>query len=106
MVASLALGAATLLFGANLLLGVLVQSRVVSTAAFGWVHHVLFFLVAAAAVAAVAVGLLSRRWGVLPLVVPVAAYAVLPRYAGGTPRHRRLALGVVPFYALALVLVR
>ena len=105
MVASVALVTATLLFGLNLLLGVAVQERLVDTSGVRWVHHGLFFLVAASAVAAVALGLLTRTWGVLALSPALAAYVVLPRTRGGTTRHRRLALGVVPFYALALVLV-
>ena len=106
MVATVALVVASVLVVANLLLGFAVQQRVVDTSAVRWVHHGLFFLVAASATAAVALGLLTRTWGVLALVPALGAWVVLPRTTGGTTRHRRLALGVMPFYALALVLVR
>lgn len=96
---------ATLLFLANLALGGLVQTHAVDTSGARWVHHTLFFLVAASAVLALGVGLLASRWGILALTPALAAYAVLPRLPGGTPRHRGLALAVVPFYVLALVLV-
>jgi hypothetical protein len=70
-----------------------------------WLHHALFFAVAASAVLEVAVGLLTRTWGALALAPALGAWLVMPRLAGGTTWHRGAALGVMPFYALALLLV-
>ena len=99
------LPSATALFAANLALGVLVQQRLVDTARIRWVHHALFLAVAASAAATVAAGVLTRTWGVLALLPALVAWALLPRTRGGTTRHRALALGVVPWYALAAVLL-
>lgn len=98
------LAAATLLYVANLVLGLLVQRGTVSTRGVRWVHHVLFAAVAGSAAATVAAGLLTRTWWVLPLLPALVVWSLLPRTRGGTPRHRALALAVMPCHALAAVL--
>lgn len=89
------------LYVANLALGMGVQFRVVSTRRFRWVHHALYAVVFAGALAA-ALGLIltgSRWW---PLALTLGALAALPRYRGGTRQHMGLAaLGFVG-YAIAL----
>lgn len=86
---------------ANLALGVGVQFKLVSTRRFRWVHHALYGLVFAGALAA-ALGLIltGSRWWALTLTL--GALAALPRYRGGTRQHMVLAaLGFVG-YAMAL----
>ncbi|RKS72451.1 hypothetical protein CLV35_2695 [Motilibacter peucedani] len=92
-------------YACNVLLGVLVQRRLVDTSGVRWLHHALFFAVAASATAAVGAALLTRTWPALLLAPALGAWLVMPRLPGGTTRHRATALGVMPFYALALVLV-
>ncbi len=90
------------LYVANLLLGVGVQFRLVSTRRFRWVHHALYALVFAGALAGT-LGLIltgSRWWA---LVLTLGALAVLPRFRGGSRPHALLAaLGFVG-YVIALV---
>jgi hypothetical protein len=74
----------------------------VDTGPFRWLHHALFFLVAASAVAAVAVGFFlgePYRWTLLPVL---ALFAVLPRVRAGTVGHAALACGALVFYAWSL----
>ena len=70
--------AATLLFLANFVLGVLVHFGVVDTKAFRWLHHALFFAVFASAALAVGVGFL--RDAPYPLGAPARP---LRRFAAG-----------------------
>lgn len=85
----------------NLLLGVGVQFRLVSTRRIHWVHHALYAVVFAGAFAAM-LGLIvagSRWW---PLILTVLALGFLPRFRGGSRQHMALAgLGFVG-YVLAL----
>lgn len=94
--------AATGLFLANFVLGVLVQFGVVDTKPFRWLHHALFFAVFVSAAAAVAVGFWQGepyRWILLPVL---ALYAVLPRVRAGTAGHAALAGAAMIFYATGL----
>jgi peptidoglycan/LPS O-acetylase OafA/YrhL len=95
--------AATMLFVANFLLGILVQLRLVDTKPFRWLHHALFFAVFVSAAAAVAVGFWQAapyRWALAPVL---ALFAVLPRVRAGTAGHAALAVGAMIFYAAGLV---
>lgn len=95
--------AATALFLANFVLGVLVQFGVVDTKPFRWLHHALFFAAFASAALAVAVGFWQGapyRWALLPVL---ALYTVLPRVRAGTAGHAALACGAMIFYATGLV---
>src|SRR3712207_2867392 len=95
--------AATALFLANFVLGVLVQFGVVDTKPFRWLHHALFFAVFASAALAVSVGFLQGapyRWALLPVL---ALYLVLPRVRAGTAGHAALASCAMIFYATGFV---
>jgi isoprenylcysteine carboxyl methyltransferase (ICMT) family protein YpbQ len=90
---------AATLFAANFLLGVLVQFRIVDTKPFRWLHHALFFLVAASAALAAAWGIFSGAaygWLLLPVLL---AYFFLPRVRAGTFGHAALASFALIFYA-------
>ena len=96
--------AASVLFAANFVLGVLVQFRVVDTKPFRWLHHALFFAVCVSAVLAVAAGFWQGepyRWALLPVL---ALFFFLPRVRAGTPGHAALAAAAMVFYAAALAL--
>lgn len=96
--------AACALFLANFALGVLVQLGLVDTKPFRWLHHALFFLVAASAVAATVAGFLAAepyRWTLLPAL---ALFVVLPRVRAGTAGHAALACGALVCYVAALTL--
>jgi hypothetical protein len=54
---------AAILFLANFALGVLVQSGIVDTKPFRWLHHALFFAVFASAAVAVGVGFVQGAPG-------------------------------------------
>lgn len=95
--------AATMLFVANFLLGILVQFRLVDTKPFRWLHHALFFAVFASAAAAAVVGFWQGapyRWALLPVLV---LFTVLPRVRAGTAGHAALAVAALVFYAAGLV---
>lgn len=90
------------LYVLNLMLGVGVQFRLVSTRRIHWVHHALYAVVFAGAFAAM-LGLIltGSRWWALTLTI--FALGLLPRYRGGSRGHIALAsLGFVG-YALALL---
>jgi polyferredoxin len=89
------------LYIANLALGVGVQFKLVSTKRWHWVHHALYAVVFAGALAATLGSVvLGARWW--PMVLTLGALAVLPRYKGGSRPHMTLAtLGFVG-YVLAL----
>lgn len=94
--------AAAAVYGLNLLLGVAVQLRLVSTRRHRWVHHALYaivfgFALAASAVAWAAAG--PERW---PLLGVVAILAAFPRARGRTLAHATLGLAGAAAYALAL----
>lgn len=92
------------LFAANFALGVLVQLGLVDTKPFRWLHHALFFLVAASAVVAVAWGFFRGepyRWALLPAL---ALFTVLPYVPAGTRGHVALACGALACYGGALAL--
>jgi hypothetical protein len=90
------------LYIANLMLGVGVQFRLVSTKRWHWVHHALYAVVFAGALAATLGLVLSgARWW--PLALTLGALAVLPRYKGGSRPHMMLAVLGFVGYALALV---
>lgn len=96
--------AATGLFLANFILGLLVQFGIVDTTPFRWLHHALFFAAFAAAALAVASGFrldAPYRWTLLPVLV---LYAVLPRIRAGTAGHAALACGALVFHAIGFVL--
>jgi hypothetical protein len=90
------------LYIANLALGVGVQFKLVSTRRFRWVHHALYAVVFAGALAAtIGLVLSGQRWW--PLALTLGALSVLPRHRGGSRPHMALAtLGFVG-YVLALV---
>ena len=93
---------ASILFGLNFALGVLVQFGIVDTKPFRWLHHALFFAVFASAALAVAAGFWEEapyRWVLLPVL---ALYAVLPRVRAGTAGHAALAGAALVFYAAGL----
>lgn len=95
---------ATAFFAANFLLGVLVQFRVVDTKPFRWLHHALFFLVAASAALAAAWGIFRAEpygWLLIPVLV---LYYFLPRIRAGTMGHAALALIASIFYAAGFAL--
>lgn len=89
------------LYIANLILGVGVQFRLVSTRRFKWVHHALYALVfVGALVATLGLILTGSRWW--PLALTLGALSVLPRYRGGSRPHMLLAaLGFIG-YVIAL----
>jgi hypothetical protein len=91
------------LYLSNLALGVGVQFRWVSLHRFRWVHHALYGLVFVAAGVATLAGILvgSSWWALLPTLL---ALLVLPRFRGGSPPHRNLALVGLAGYVLAFVL--
>ncbi len=95
---------ASILFGLNFALGVLVQLGVVDTKPFRWLHHALFFAAFASAALAVAVGFWHEapyRWALLPVLV---LYSFLPRVRAGTAGHALLATAAMVFYAAGLSL--
>ncbi len=95
--------AATALFLANFILGILVQLRIVDTKPFRWVHHALFFAVCVSAALAVAWGLwegYAYGWLLLPVL---ALFTILPRIRAGTIGHAALAVGALIFYAAGFV---
>lgn len=95
---------AAALFLANFLLGVLVQSGVVDTKPFRWLHHALFFAVAATAVLAAGWGIFRGEaygWLLLPVLV---LYFFLPRVRAGTLGHAGMASAALIFYAAGFVL--
>jgi protein-S-isoprenylcysteine O-methyltransferase Ste14 len=95
---------AAALFAANLLLGVLVQFNVVDTKPFRWLHHALFFLVAASAAIAAAWGIWQGEpygWLLLPVL---ALYFFLPKIRAGTLGHAALAGFASIFYAAGFAL--
>jgi hypothetical protein len=95
---------ASILFGLNFALGVLVQLGVVDTKPFRWLHHALFFAVFASAALAVAAGFWHEapyRWALLPVLV---LYFFLPRVRAGTAGHALLATAAMVFYAAGLSL--
>lgn len=97
--------AATVLLLANVALGVSVATGVLDTGGFRWIHHAVFFAVAASTAAAAVVGLVHRSAYVVALVPALVVYAVLPRFAGGSPRHTALAVVAVACQAAALALI-
>ena len=95
---------ASILFAANVALGVLVQFRIVDTKPFRWLHHALFFAVFVSAALAVAAGFLQGapyRWALLPVL---ALFIFLPRVRAGTAGHAALAGAAMVFYAAGLAL--
>lgn len=95
---------ASILFGMNFALGVLVQLGVVDTKPFRWLHHALFFAVFVSAAAAVAAGFWQEapyRWALLPVLL---LYTLLPRVRAGTAGHAALAGAAMVFYAAGLSL--
>lgn len=95
--------AATGLFAATFILGLLVQSGIVDTTPFRWLHHALFFGVVVSAMLAVAEGFwlgAPYRWTLLPALV---LFAVLPRVRAGTAGHAALACGALACYALGFI---
>lgn len=95
--------AASALFLANFVLGVLVQFGMVDTKPFRWLHHALFFAVYASAALAVLVGFLQGapyRWALLPVLL---LFVVLPRVRAGTAGHAGLAGLALIFYATGFV---
>ncbi|MBA2443266.1 MAG: hypothetical protein H0V53_12825 [Rubrobacter sp.] len=94
--------AATALFLANFVLGLLVQFRLVDTKPFRWLHHALFFAVFFSAGVAAVVGFVQGapyRWALVPVL---AVFLVLPRVRAGTPGHAGLASAALLFYAIGL----
>jgi hypothetical protein len=90
------------LYIANIALGVGVQFKLVSTKRWRWVHHALYAVVFAGAIAATSGSILSgSRWW--PLVLTLGALAVLPRFKGGSRQHMVLTVLGFVGYALALV---
>ncbi len=90
---------ATSLFAANFLLGILVQLHIVDTKAFRWLHHALFFAVAASAALAAAWGMFHGElygWLLVPVLI---LYFFLPRIRAGTVGHAALAGFALFFYA-------
>lgn len=101
--ASVIFYSASILFGLNFALGVLVQLGIVDTKPFRWLHHALFFAVFASAALAVAAGFLQEapyRWMLLPVLV---LYLFLPRVRAGTAGHAALAGAAMVLYAAGLV---
>ncbi len=96
---------ASALFALTFVLGVLVQSGYVRTRSFRWVHHALFFLVAASAGLAALVGVLSGEGYGVALIPALGIYLVLPRVRAGTLGHGILAVAALVFYATGLVLI-
>jgi hypothetical protein len=91
---------AATLFAANFLLGVFVQLGIVDTKPFRWLHHALFFLVAASAALAAAWGIWNGEaygWLLLPVL---ALYYFLPKVRAGTAGHAALASFALIFYAV------
>lgn len=94
--------AATVLFLANFVLGLLVQFGVVDTKPFRWLHHALFFAVFATAAGAVLAGFYwgaPYRWTLLPVL---GLFAVLPYVRAGTRGHAALACTALFFYGVGL----
>ncbi len=94
--------AATLLFLANFVLGLLVQFGVVNSKPFRWLHHALFFAAFVSAAAAVLAGFYwdeSYRWALLPVL---GLFVVLPYVRAGTRGHAALACASLFFYAIGL----
>ena len=73
------------MYAANVLLGVGVQTRAVSTRRARWVHHVLYFLVFTSAGAAFLA--LLPDWRALGLLPTLVGLAVMPRLKGGSRAH-------------------
>jgi hypothetical protein len=90
---------AAALFLANFALGVAVQTGLVDTKPFRWLHHTLFFLVFVSAAVATLVGFVyvaPYRW---PLLAGLVLFAVLPYVRAGTFGHVALACCALIFYA-------
>lgn len=89
------------LYASNVLLGVGVQTRVVSTRRWRWVHHALYAaVVAGAALAVLGLARLGRAWW--PLALTLAALVAMPRLRGGTRAHALVGSLGLAGYAWAL----
>lgn len=95
---------AAALFAVTFLLGVLVQSGYVRTKEFRWVHHALFFGVAASAVLAALVGIVAGEAYGVALIPVIGIYLILPRVRAGTFGHGLLAVIALTFYLGGFVL--
>jgi hypothetical protein len=91
------------LYVSNLLLGIGVQLRLVSTKRARWVHHALYFVVFISAIAATVLYYLAQLlWW--PLLITLVMLAVLPRFKGGTRIHMYLTITGGLGYILAVLL--
>jgi len=91
---------AAALFLANFAPGVAVQTGLVDTKPFRWLHHTLIFLVFVSAAVATLVGFVygaPYRW---PLLAGLVLFAVLPHVRAGSFGHMVLACCTLIFYAL------
>ena len=90
---------AAALFLANFALGVAVQTRLVNTKPFRWLHHALFFLVFVSTAVTALAGFVygaPYRW---PLLAGLVLFAVLPYVRAGSFGHVALACCALIFYA-------
>jgi hypothetical protein len=109
------LGAASLSYVANCLLGTAVATRTGDTTDARWTHHALYTATCVLTVSAAGALLLSpassgRRagWLLLPALVPLAVIPFLGSVAARRRRHTFVALAAAPFFAMsaAALLVR
>ena len=101
--------AAAVAYGANVVLGTAVATKVIDTANFRWVHHAIYIATCATTGATVVSALFrakprdaSRRAGliVLPAAAPLAAIPYLGTHGR---RHPLVALAAAPFLLAGLV---
>jgi hypothetical protein len=111
--ASVLLGAASLGYVANCLLGTAVATRTIDTTDGRWMHHALYTVTSVLTVFAAAALLLSpapigRRagWLLLPALVPLGVIPFLGSVAGRRRRHTVVALAAAPFFATSAAALR
>jgi hypothetical protein len=91
-------------YGLNLLLGIAVQFRWISTRRRRWVHHALYAVVFALALAAAALAWAGERAERWPLLGVILILSVFPLARGRTCPHALLGLAGATAYALAFAL--
>jgi ABC-type Na+ efflux pump permease subunit len=106
--ASVLLGAASLSYTANCLLGTAVATRTVDTTDARWTHHALYTATSVLTVSAAGALLLSpvsthKRAGalLLPALVPLGLIPFLGSVAARRGRHTVVALTAAPFFAMS-----
>lgn len=92
-------------YGASVLLGVLVATRVVDTRGLRWLHHVLYSVTFGLAAATVLVALLYRDLAAALLAPALIAFALIPFIGARGLGHRLVGAAPAPFYLAAFLVL-